>query len=221
MTYYLKPGDTLLTIDGSNGHTVYQDYTLTKEIPLGIYTDGINKFQLSEGGNYNIWSVIELGLTSNHIPVSSSITRTDYWNLKLCSDNSNATFQIDNNNLEVGVVLKSNDSGICYITVNQGALVGPLLTNYYETGGTCLDCLSSSILSSTPTSSSILLPTSSNCRSYDYIGGVNGGTINYTPCGGGSNIEINVFENGNGSFCSIDNQFSTSGNITIITGDIC
>jgi len=71
MTYYLKPGDTLLTIDGSNGHTVYQDYALTKEIPLGIYTDNVNIFQLSKGNNYNIWSVIEL--PSSSIPTPTPI----------------------------------------------------------------------------------------------------------------------------------------------------
>jgi hypothetical protein len=71
MTYYLKPGDTLLTIDGSNGHTVYQDYALTKEIPLGIYTDNVNIFQLSEGNKYNIWSVIKL--PSNSIPTPTPI----------------------------------------------------------------------------------------------------------------------------------------------------
>jgi len=72
MIYYLKPGDTLLTIDGSNGHTVYQDYALTKEIPLGIYTDNVNIFQLSEGNKYNIWSVIEL--PSNSIPTPTPIS---------------------------------------------------------------------------------------------------------------------------------------------------
>ena len=60
MTYYLKPGDTLLTIDGSDGHTVYQDYALTTEIPFGIYTDGIYSYQLSEGGDYNNWVVMSL-----------------------------------------------------------------------------------------------------------------------------------------------------------------
>ena len=58
MTYYLKPGDTLFTIDGSDGHTVYQDRAFTDEIPLGIYTDGVNGFQLAEGNNYNTWAFI-------------------------------------------------------------------------------------------------------------------------------------------------------------------
>jgi hypothetical protein len=56
VTYYLLNGDTVYTIDGSNGHTVYQDYACTIQIQLGIYTDGIYGFQLSEGGNYDVWT---------------------------------------------------------------------------------------------------------------------------------------------------------------------
>jgi len=74
------------------------------------------------------------------IPTPTPI-RTDYWNLNLCSG-GNATYQVDNLNLNAGITLKDNISGICYTTVNQGALVAPLLTNYIETGGDCATCLS-------------------------------------------------------------------------------
>jgi hypothetical protein len=84
--------------------------------------------------------------------------RTNYWNLKLCSDNSNATYQVDNTNLSTGIVIKDNDSGICYKTDTQGALIGPLLTNYYETGGDCNSCLSS------PSCGLIQLQVTMQCR---------------------------------------------------------
>jgi hypothetical protein len=95
MIYYLKPGDTLLTIDGSNGHTVYQDYTLTKEIPLGIYTDGVNIFQLSEGENHNIWVFIgtcsNLITPPNCILVGNAITTTNCVLVGNISSTSNVT----------------------------------------------------------------------------------------------------------------------------------
>lgn len=77
------------------------------------------------------WFKLGKKLTPSENPTPTS-SRTDYWNLQLCSDNSNTTYQVDNNNLSVGMVIKSNDSGICYKIVNQGSLVGTLLTNYEE-----------------------------------------------------------------------------------------
>jgi len=44
----------------------------------------------------------------------------------------NATYQIDDINLDTGVVIKDIGTGICYTVANQGAIVGPLLTNYEE-----------------------------------------------------------------------------------------
>jgi hypothetical protein len=59
ITYYMMPGDTVFTIDGADGHTIYTDEALTTEATLNIYTDGTNGFQLIEGGSYNPW--LQLG----------------------------------------------------------------------------------------------------------------------------------------------------------------
>lgn len=82
------------------------------------------------------------------------------WNLRLCSDNSNATYQVNDSNLSSGIVLKDNTSGLCYYTVNMGLITGLLLNSYYETGGDCSSCLSilTLILTLVPTPTLILVP---------------------------------------------------------------
>ena len=144
------------------------------------------------------------------------------YDLYFCGTTTPASQRVPyNGNLDNGVIIKGSNN-ICY-TIAGPTIVGGAAITINGEYQSCEEC-NQSISTPAPTNPpppSTPAPTSL-CRSYDYIGGVNGGTIQYTPCGGGSNIEINVFENEDGSFCSIDNQYSIiSGNITINPGNVC
>lgn len=71
ITYYMTPGDTVFTITGETGHTLYTNAALTQEATLNIYTDGTNGFQLVEGGSYNPW--VQLG----PCPTTTTTTTTN------------------------------------------------------------------------------------------------------------------------------------------------
>jgi hypothetical protein len=146
--------DTGMVIKASNG-VCYTVATLSTELNTG----------LTVTGQYN--NCEECNPSPQPVPQPVPVPVQMVWNLQLCSDGSNASFQVDNNNLSSGIVLKDNDSGLCYYTVNQGPQVYALLTNYYEESS-CASCTSvptpvpvpvpvntsRSILLSSPTTSS-------------------------------------------------------------------
>jgi hypothetical protein len=70
ITYYMRPGETVFTIDGADGNTIYTNSSLTSEATLNIYTDGTNGFQLVEGMSYNPW--VQLG----PCPITTTSTTT-------------------------------------------------------------------------------------------------------------------------------------------------
>ena len=130
-------GSNQYSVDGGNNWTpitssVFQfNVTANTNVSL-IVRDIVNP---SIYGTANV-SVGECASTTG------TTTEKLVWNMRLCSDNSNATFQVDNDNLTSGVCLYDNDSGHCYYLVNKGAIVAPLITNYYEESD-CPTCLNS------------------------------------------------------------------------------
>jgi hypothetical protein len=53
---YVAYGETLTSIVGTDN--IYSNPDLTGQPGLNVYTDGINIYQLTEGGNENIWSIV-------------------------------------------------------------------------------------------------------------------------------------------------------------------
>lgn len=62
------------------------------------------------------------------------------WNLTLCSDGSNATIQVDDINLTSGVIIKDDNTGICYTTVNLNPAIFTLMGQHSEHSD-CASCI--------------------------------------------------------------------------------
>jgi hypothetical protein len=119
------------TINGSNSGS-------TCAVDWGPDSSGLSSItvQLACVGNVDIISDYEFFTLSGGAPPPPPPTPPPppalVWNLTLCVGGGNATYQVDDVNLNTGVVIKDIGTGICYTVANQGAIVGPLLTNYEE-----------------------------------------------------------------------------------------